>query len=456
MSERMMLGLGLGHSHTNAKWRRPGAWTGYSYYTDPAYYADVARLAERGRFDFAFFGENAETPDTYLGSFDNAVRYGIEWPRHEMLPYLPLMAAATKDLGFVCTMSTTYQHPFYLARLMSSLDHVTRGRIAWNVVTGARLNEARNYGFDQLPPPAERYRRATEFVEVCFKLWDSVPAEAMVLDPETGVVADPDRVSYVDHAGEHFRVKGPLPGVPGPQGRPAICQAGQSPDGIALAARFADFQLGSRIHPDDMARHRSRLDEALRAVGRDPLSVPIMWGVSTMLGDTRAAAERRYEAYLASLPPGTGLTFLSKQFAFDFGQVPERTPVADIADEIRAAGGMIGYLEELLKVDGADGSRSLEDIGRRAAMGSTAPVLLGTPEQIADRLTEMFEAFDRNGGFVVSCDDLPPQSIAEFMDTVVPVLQRRGLVWRDYDDRTFLDRMRTPAGERLAPMVVPA
>lgn len=456
MGARMMLGLALGHSHTNSKWRRLGAWTGYTYYADPNFYDDVARLAERGRFDFAFFGENAETPDTYQGSFDNAVRYGIEWPRHEMLPYIPHMAAATEHIGFVCTMSTTYQHPFYVARLMSSLDHVTRGRIAWNVVTGARLNESRNYGFDRLPTPATRYRRANEFVEVCFKLWESVPREAVLLDPVTAEVVDPKRVTYVNHVGENFSVKGPLPGIPGPQGRPVICQAGQSPDGIALAARFADFQLGSRIHPEDMARHRRRLDEALAARGRSPESVPILWSVATMLGDSRAAAEQRYEEYLESLPPGTGLTFLSKQFAYDFGQVPEHTPVADLADDIRAAGGMIGYLEELLKMDGADGTRSLEDIGRRAAMGSTAPVLLGTPEQVADRLTEMFEAFDRNGGFVVACDDLPPQSIAEFMDTVVPVLQRRGLVWRDYDDKTFLDRMQTPAGERIAAQVVTA
>lgn len=439
----MKIALHLGLAHIDGKWRRPGSWIGYDYYADPDFYADIAKVAERGKIDLVFFGENAETPDTYGSSFRSSTTYGISWPRHDMLPYIPFMAAETEHIGFVGTVSTTYSHPFWVARFFNSLDHVTRGRIGWNVVTSARLNEAANYGFDKLPPPTERYARAEEFLDVCYGLWNSVPPEAVVLDRGHGIVANPDHIRYLKHEGAHFKIKGPLPSIPGPQGRPAICQAGQSPTGMAVAAKYADFQFATRRSLHSMIGHRCALDELLRSGGRDPGEVCIIWGVNLILDRTVEAARRRYDELIESLSPGTGLEFISKQFAVDVSQFPENATVADIAPAVRAAGGMLGFFEELERMAVEHPDFSLEELGRHASQGSTAPTLIGTATTVADTLEHWHRAIGGNTGFLIYIDHTQPASTIEFVDEVVPILQKRGLMWNDYDGSTLIGRLRS-------------
>ena len=161
--------------------------------------------------DMLFFGDTGGTPEDYGGTYEAGVRYGAKWPRHDMAPMIPLMAKAASGVGFAITMSTTYHHPFYVARFFNALDHVTRGRIAWNAVTSAYKNEAANYGFDVMMDHDERYRRAQEFLEVACKLWDSVETDAIVTDRERGIFADPAKVHRIDHRGRYFNVRGPLP-----------------------------------------------------------------------------------------------------------------------------------------------------------------------------------------------------------------------------------------------------
>jgi len=188
-------------------------------------------------------------------------------------------------------MSTTYHHPFYIARFFNALDHVTRGRIAWNVVTSAYKNEAANYGFEEMMDHDQRYVRADEFVEVTFKLWNSVEKDAFVLDRDNGVFADPSKVHRIDHRGKYFSVRGPLPAQPSPQHRPIIIQAGLSGPGMDLAAHYAEVQFSTRRTIPTMQQHRALLDQKLLTFGRKPRDVGILWSIRIQVAESDAAAK---------------------------------------------------------------------------------------------------------------------------------------------------------------------
>src|SRR5580658_835905 len=262
-SETIHLAADLSFLHTDYLWRMPGSWIGYPYYGTSEFYEDIARVAERGVMDMLFFGDTGGTSEDYGGSHAAVVRYGAKWQRHDMTPMIPLMAKAASGVGFALTLSTTYHHPFHCARLFNALDHVTRGRIAWNAVTSAYKNEAANWGFDEMMDHDERYVRAQEHMHVACALWDSVEKDAIVFDKKTGVFADPEKVHLINHRGKYFNVRGPLPVIPSPQGRPVLSQAGQSPAGIDLAASFADMQFVGRNTSTSMKAHRAALDERL-------------------------------------------------------------------------------------------------------------------------------------------------------------------------------------------------
>ena len=209
MSESQMIHLAadLSFLHTDYLWRMPGSWIGYDYYSTSEFYEDIARIAQRGVMDMLFFGDTGGTPEDYGGNHEAGVRYGAKWPRHDMAPMISLMAKAAPGVGFALTMSTTYHHPFYIARFFNALDHVTRGRIAWNAVTSAYKNEAANYGFEVMMDHDDRYLRAQEFLEVACKLWDSVEKDALIADREKGIFADPAKVHRIDHRGRYFNVR---------------------------------------------------------------------------------------------------------------------------------------------------------------------------------------------------------------------------------------------------------
>jgi long-chain alkane monooxygenase len=245
-SEIIHLAADLSFLHTDYLWRMPGSWIGYSYYGTSEFYEDIARIAARGVMDMLFFGDTGGTSEDFGGNHEAVVRYGAKWPRHDMTPMIPLMAKAASGVGFALTLSTTYHHPFHCARLFNALDHVTRGRIAWNAVTSAYKNEAANYGFDVMMDHDERYVRAREFLDVSCKLWNSVEPDALVLDRDRGIYADPKKVHRVDHRGRYFNVRGPLPALPSPQRRPVIIQAGLSGPGMNLAATYAELQFSTR------------------------------------------------------------------------------------------------------------------------------------------------------------------------------------------------------------------
>jgi FMN-dependent oxidoreductase (nitrilotriacetate monooxygenase family) len=335
-------------------------------------------------------------------------------------------------------MSTTYHHPFYIARFFNALDHVTRGRIAWNVVTSAYKNEAANYGFEEMMDHDQRYVRADEFVEVTFKLWNSVEKDAFVLDRDKGVFADPSKVHRIDHRGKYFSVRGPLPAQPSPQHRPIIIQAGLSGPGMDLAAHYADVQFSTRRTVPTMQQHRASLDQKLMAFGRKPRDVGILWSIRIQVAESDAAAKEKERRYLEAIPPQAGLIEMSAQYNVDFSKALPGMKLVDFADEVRNQKGNYGSFDELLKT--TDTSQTVEEFGRRFLVDRVL-VATGTPKSIADKLEEMHVATGSNGGFILARGYSAMDNIREFVEHVVPELRRRGLARKEYAGPTLRENL---------------
>ncbi len=416
----------------------PGSWIGYPYYGTSEFYEDITRVAERGVMDMLFFGDTGGTSEDYGGSHDAVVRYGAKWPRHDMTPMIPLMAKAAQGVGFALTLSTTYHHPFHCARLFNALDHVTRGRIAWNAVTSAYKNEAANYGFDEMMDHDERYVRAQEFLQVACKLWDSIEPDALILDRERGIYADSNKVHRIDHRGRYFNVRGPLPALPSPQRRPVIIQAGLSGPGMDLAATYAELQFSTRRTLASMKAHRSALDKALFAAGRTPRDIGILWSIRIQVADSDADAAEKERRYLEAIPAEAGLVEMSAQYGVDFSRAKPGMRLSDFADEVRAQKGNLGSFEELLKT--VDPTQSLQEFAHRFLVDRIL-VAAGTPKTIVDKLEELHFETGANGGFILGRGYSAMDNMREFVEYVVPELQRRGLSKKQYAGNTLRENL---------------
>jgi FMN-dependent oxidoreductase (nitrilotriacetate monooxygenase family) len=436
-TETMHLAADLSHIHTDYLWGAPECWEGYPYY-GPEMYEDITRLASAACMDLLFFGDSANTPENVGGNHHASVSLGQRWPKHDMMPLVPLLARAAPGVGFGLTMSTTYHHPFHLARLFSSLDHLTNGRVAWNAVTSAFKNEAANYGFDEMMPPEERYERAQEHMKVAFALWDSVEPDAIVMDRERGLFADPEKVHLINHRGKHFNVRGPLPVMPSPQGRPVIIQAGQSGPGMDLAATYADMQFVSRKTIASMKAHRAQLDAKLAEHGRAPRDVGILWSINIQVAESLSAARDMERLFLDSIPPAAGLLELSHHFGLDFSRVRPDMPIAELADEVREQKVKWGQFEEILKV--VDPKMTVTEYARDFVIGQGLRAV-GTPTVVADILEELHAETGANGGFILSKGFRVPGYLRDFTRMVVPELQRRGLAKTRYTGATLRENL---------------
>ncbi len=437
-SELIHLAADLSFLHTDYLWRMPGSWVGYPYYSSSEFYEDIACIAARGVMDMLFFGDTGGTPEDFGGSHEAVVRYGAKWPRHDMAPMIPLLAKAAPGIGFALTMSTTYHHPFHVARLFNALDHVTKGRIAWNAVTSAYKNEAANYGFDVMMEHDERYERAQEFLKVACALWDSVEPDAFVADRNSGLFCDPAKVHRIDFRGRYFNVRGPLPALPSPQRRPVIIQAGLSGPGMNLAATYAELQFSTRRTLASMQQHRATLDQKLAAVGRAPRDVGILWSIRIQVAESEADALEQERRYLDAIPPQAGLVEMSVQYNVDFSTARPGMRLGDFADEVHAQKGNLGSFEELLKT--VDPKQTVEEFGRRFLLDRIL-VASGTPKSIVDRLEEMHFATGANGGFILGRGFSAMDNIREFVEYVVPELQRRGLSKTKYTGPMLRDNL---------------
>jgi len=443
MPKRMHLAFDLSYIHMEGRWRMPGAWQG-GRYPDVAMFEEIARIAERARLDMLFSGDGTGVPSTWERSRDAAVRWGVSWPRQDLAPMAVAMSRVTRHLGFGVTYSTTFMHPYYLARLFNSLDHVTGGRIAFNVITSTRRSDYANYGYDDLVDHDERYDRMEEFIDVCRALWNSVEPDAMLWDEETGQVGDPAKVHDVEHRGRFFKVSGPLNTPPSPQGRPVLLQAGSSPRGIRASAYVADMVFGPDMPLELQVKQRKALDEALIALGQDPRSKGIVWQQPCVVAATEGEAVARRELLLSAIPPeGIGV-YLSHNSGYDFSTLPQRFTIGDLHREIIASQASPGgFVRELAARFGAETEITRDeffDYGRLFATSYTRTIA-GTAAQVADILEENFEATGSRGGFMLGHVVSMPHDLAAIVDLLVPELQRRGRFRREYKGTTLRENL---------------
>ncbi len=440
---RMHLGFDFSYCHMGGRWRMPGAWPGKTF-PDVTMYEEVARIAERGCLDIIFSGDGTGVPDTWRGSRDAAIEWGMNWPRQDLNPIMVAMSRATKHIGFGLTYSSTFMHPYYTARLMNSLDHVTGGRIAMNLVTSTRPADAANFGFDELMEHASRYDRMEEFVEVCRKLWDSAEPDAMLWDHVSGRVGDPAKVHGVSHAGRFFKVHGPLNTPPSPQGRPVLIQAGGSPRGIRASASFVDHAFGADMALALQIQQRAALDEALVAQGRDPSTVGILWQTPIVVAATEREANAQRDRLLTAVPPEAVGAYLSYNAAYDFSTLPARFTLRDLHAEIIASNASpVGFVRDLSVRLGADAEITREEFFHHGLRNATGwdNTIAGDAVQMADRLEERFEATGSRGGFMLGHIVSLPDDLVAIADLLVPELQRRGRFRTEYHGRTLRENL---------------
>ncbi len=411
-------------------------------------YQEIAALAERGRIDMIFFGDGTGIPSSWRNSADVAVRWGIGWPRQDMSPFIAALAQGTKHVGFGLTYASTFMHPFYTARLLNSLDHVTSGRIAFNVITSTRRADAANYGFDELMEHGARYDRMEEFVDVCRALWDSVAPDAFVWDHASGEVADPAKVKPINHVGRYFKVRGPLNSVPSPQRHPVLIQAGGSPRGIRASAHFADLVFGASKPLDLQIRHRHDLDAALAAEGRDPSAVGILWDLHVVVGETRGEAEARREQLLTSVPPEAVGAFLSHQSGYDFSKLPAHFSLADLNAQIAATNASpVGFIHRLAHELGEGTEISRDDFFEHGLRDATGyhHTFAGSAADVADRFEEIFTATGERGGFMIAHPQSTPRELHAVVDFLLPELRRRGRFRTEYEGATLRENLGLPS-----------
>lgn len=417
--------------HSHAVWRHPDT---LGDYLDPEYYARSARVLEEGLFDLLFFADRFAIGDQLGGSRELALRYGAQdATRLDPLPILSYLVGQTRRLGLGVTRSTTYYEPAHVARALATLDHLSRGRAAWNIVTSMNDSEGRLFGKDRHLEHDLRYDRADEFVEVALKLWSSWAPDALKLDRERGILADPAGVRDVAHRGEWFKVEGPLNIPRSPQGRPLLIQAGSSGRGRRFGARWAEAIFSIHGNLPAMRAFRDDVRRQVVAQGRAADQCKVLTAVMPFIGGSEAEARARRDRHNALARPEIGLATLAAQLNFDFSAFPLDTRLEAIA----AQPGTPPAVAEKLRSLGA--SLSLGELAQSFASSVRVPQLVGTGVQIAEQLAEIFNAGGCDG-FVISPGYLPG-SFAEFAESVVPHLQRLGLYRRAYEGTTLREHL---------------
>lgn len=417
--------------HHVAAWRHPGSVPDAGVNID--HYVQLARTAERGLFDQLFV---ADSPGLqHKGDVESLRRQG-RVSHFEPVTLWAALSQVTTHIGFVATASTTYEDPYLLARKFASLDHLSKGRAAWNVVTTSADNVHGNFGLDAHPDPALRYERAHEFVEVVKGLWDSFDDDAFVRDAASGVYFDPRRLHALNHVGRHFRVKGPLNIERAPQGHPVIVQAGSSEPGRELAAATAEAIFTAWTSLGEAQAFYRDVKGRLAKYGRRPGELLVLPGISPVVGRTEAEAQARWAELQALIHPAVGLNTLAPFWPgedlskWDLDASPPYIPEPPRGVHSRAQ-----VVLELARRD----RLTVRQLYQYLAGARGHWVVVGTPAQIADRMQEWFEHGAADGFNVMP--PVLPQSLDDFVDLVVPELQRRGLFRTAYEGRTLRENL---------------
>jgi len=418
--------------HSLAMWRHPRTQQDRFPWHRPQLYQHIAQVCERGKFDTVFFADLNYISDTYGGNLEPALRYAAQAPEHDPIPLLSWMAAVTEKIGVAATFSTSHHHPYYAARMWATIDHLTNGRAGWNVVTSINHNLDANYGAER-PAADQRYDRAHEFIQVCQQLWNSWDDDAVVMDRENAVFADADKVRRIEFEGQFFKSRGPLNVIRSPQVGPAILQAGTSPKGREFAAKYADGIFAIQPRPEDAAAYFADIKSRMDKLGRNPKACKILFGAQPIIGETEADALEKQQIHNDLVPLEGGLTILSAHLDYDLSTMALDDKLAE-----RTEPELHRMRTRFLKPDGS--SMTVAEVAQRHGQSVGLPQFVGTPVMVADQM-EAFMATVGGDGFMLS-SIYSPGAIEEFVDLVVPLLQRRGLVRTEYSGTTQRDHFR--------------
>ncbi|KQU07745.1 5,10-methylene tetrahydromethanopterin reductase [Rhodococcus sp. Leaf7] len=399
-------------------WRHPKDQS--HRYTDISYWTELAKLLERGRFDGLFIADVLGTYDVYGGTDEAALRQGAQIPVADPLLLVSAMAAVTEQLGFGITTGTGFEHPYPFARRMSTLDHLTRGRIGWNVVTGYLPSAARNVGDAGLLDHDARYDHADEYLEVLYKLWEgSWEDDAVVRDRERGVYVDPSKVHHIGHEGQHFTVPGIHLSEPSPQRTPVIFQAGASPRGVAFAAENAEAVFVGAPSKRVLAQTVRNIRAALVEAGRDPYSARI-YALATIITDaTDEAADAKHSEYRTYTTAEGALVFMSGWMGIDLSTYDLDDPIGVVeSNAIRSA---VAAFQEA-NDDGREWT--IRDIADWAGIGGMGPLFVGSGDTVADTLQDWVAETDVDGFNLAYA--VTPGSFEDVVEHVIPVLVARG------------------------------
>lgn len=422
-------------SNYPASWRHPEASQDF---LTADYYQNVAKILEAAKFHMLFFDDRLAMPDIFGADHRASIEHGIRVVKMDPIPILASIGAVTSRIGLGGTLSTSYFEPFHIARQFSTLDHMTAGRAAWNVVTSLNDSEALNMGVDESIPHDLRYDRSDEFMDVVLGHWNAWQKDALLLDRESGRFADADKVSRLDHLGKYFQSRGPFTVPQTPQGHPVVIQAGQSGRGREFAIRwgevifaiFANLEFGKRVY----AEMREEADKQ----NRDPDSYRIAPLIFPIVGATLSEAEDKAALIEGLAEPIDTLTLLSEALNFDFATKDMDEAFSD--EELANLSGLLAVRDRVLKLSGKS-NPTVADFVKFSARGTIkeAPNFIGTASQVADGLEQWFveRACD---GFVIGASHIPG-TYSDFATLVVPELQRRGLFQTDYPAATLRENL---------------
>ena len=417
-----------------SSWRHPDARTDtYS----PEYYQHIARVLEEGKFDIGFFDDRLAMPDMYGGDHAETVKNGIRCTKLDAVTCLMSMASVTKHLGLGATYSTTYYEPFHVARLFQTLDLMTKGRAAWNVVTSVNDNEAQNMGRESHIDHDIRYDRADEFVEAVLGHWDSWDDDAIVVDKENNLYAHPEKVRRIDFKGKYISSRGPFTVPRTPQGHPVVIQAGGSARGKQFAARWGELIFAGYRNREVGKVEYAALKSAAAEAGRNPDSMKIASLMYPIAAETKSEAEDKRAAYELLSNDMDQLLLLSEALNFDFAQKGLDEEFTD--DEIQGIQGMQALRDRVISSGIKNPTaRDFMRITRRGLL-SDGNTIVGGPKEIADEMENWFHS-PACDGFVVGPTH-QPGAFEDFVKYVVPELQKRGVYRKEYTGTTLRDNL---------------
>jgi FMN-dependent oxidoreductase (nitrilotriacetate monooxygenase family) len=438
MRQMTLIGFLQAQNCTNfaSSWRHPksraDSWS-------PDYYRHIGRVLEAGKFHLGFFDDRLSMPDMYRQNHAHTVSHGIRCVKLDAVTVLTVMGMATERLGLGATYSTSYYEPFHVARVFATLDLMTQGRAAWNVVTSLNDGEARNMGREQVIAHDLRYDRADEFMEVVLGHWDCWEDDAIVQDKTSGLFAIPEKVHRLDYEGRYFRSRGPFTVPRSAQGHPVIIQAGQSGRGKSFGARWGEVIFVVYPNIEAGKRDYAEFKEEIARCGRAPEHVIVTQLINTISAATKSEAEDTW-AEISKLPLEIdALSLLSEALNFDFARKGMDEPFTDA--EMAEMSGLQGIRDRVVQASGKKNPTVGEFI-HFSGRGRVHDPVIGGPKEVADRLEQWF-AERACDGFVVSATHVPG-AYEDFVQFVVPELQRRGLFRKDYGGRTLRENLGLP------------